>query len=40
MALEEELGTGIPTVFQGNIMVILLNAVRIWWNNNYSVLHT
>ena len=39
IALEKELGTCIPTVFQGNIKTILLNAVRIWWNYNNSVLH-
>ena len=38
MALEEELGTCKPTVFQGNSMTILLNAVRVWQNNYYSVL--
>jgi hypothetical protein len=37
-ALEKELGTGKPTVFQGNIMTILLNAVRIRWNDTNSVL--
>ena len=36
--LEEELGTCKPTVFQLDIVMILLNAVRIRWNNNYSVL--
>ena len=36
---EEELGTRIPTVFQGNITVILLNVVRIRRDYNYSVLH-
>ena len=40
MALEEELGACIPTVFQGDIMVIVLNAVRIRWDNNYGVLLT
>jgi hypothetical protein len=39
MALEKELGTRIPTVLQVNIKTILLNAVRIWWNYNNSVLH-
>ena len=38
MALEEELLTCKPTVFQGNSMMILLNAVRVLWNNNHSVL--
>ncbi len=37
-ALEEELGTCEPTVFQGDIMTILLNTVRIRWNNNNGVL--
>ena len=32
IALEKELGTCIPTVLQGNIKTILLNAVRIRWN--------
>ncbi len=36
---EEELGPCSPTVFQSNIMVIFLDAVRIWWNNQYSILH-
>ena len=40
MALEEELGTCRPTVLQGNSMVILLNAVRVWLNNYYSVLYS
>ena len=31
IALEEELGTCIPTVLQVNIKTILLNAVRIGW---------
>jgi hypothetical protein len=42
IALEEELGTCTPTVFQGYIMTILqflLNVVRIRWNNNNSVLN-
>ena len=38
MALEEELRTCIPTVFQRNSMTILLNAVRVRQNNNHSVL--
>jgi hypothetical protein len=37
-ALEEELWTCKPTVFQGDIMTILLNAERIRWNNNNAVL--
>ncbi len=36
--LKTELGTSKPTVFQGDIMMILLNAVRIRWNYNNSVL--
>ena len=40
IALEEELGTCKPTFFQRDIMMILFNAVRIRWNNNYSVLLT
>ncbi len=39
IALEKELGTCIPTILQVNIKTIFLNAVRIWWNYNYSVLH-
>ena len=38
MALEEELLTCKPTVFQGNGMMILLKAVRVWLNNYYVVL--
>ena len=38
IALEKELGTCIPTVLQVNIKMILLNAVRIWWNYNNRVL--
>ena len=38
IALEEELRTCIPTVFQRNSMTILLNAVRVRRNNNHSVL--
>jgi hypothetical protein len=40
MAGEEELGTGIPTVFQGNIVAIFLQAVRIRWDDYYGILHT
>ena len=40
IALEKELGTCIPTVLQGNIQTILLNAVWIRWNNNNCVLLT
>ena len=38
IALEKELGTCIPTVFQGYFKTNLLNAVRIWWNYNNGVL--
>ena len=38
IALEKQLGTCIPTVFQGDIMTILLDTVRIQWNNKHSVL--
>jgi hypothetical protein len=37
---EEELGTCIPTVLQGNIVAILLNAVRKRWDHNNGILHT
>ncbi len=37
-APEKKLGTCKPTVFQGDIMMILLNAVRIRWNIDNSVL--
>ena len=40
MAREEELGACIPTVFQGDIMMILLNTERIRWNNNDGFVHT
>ena len=42
VALEEELGTGIPTVFKRNIGNIFCDAVRIWrdHNNGVRVLHT
>ncbi len=36
---EKELGTGIPHVFQGNIMMILLKIVGIWMDNEHGVLH-
>jgi hypothetical protein len=39
VAAEEELGQCCPTVFQVNIMAILLNAVRVWRNNQHSILH-
>ena len=38
MAGEEELGSCIPTVFQGNINTILLDAVRVWGDNKYRIL--
>ncbi len=37
---EEELGTSIPTVLQGNIVVIILNAVRKRRDQNNGILHT
>ena len=37
---EEELGTCIPTVLQGNIVAILLNAVLKWRDHNNGILHT
>jgi hypothetical protein len=37
---EEELGMGIPTVLQGNIMAIILNAVRKLRDHNNGILHT
>ena len=39
VAGEEELGACSPTVLQGNIMAILLNGVRVWRNDQYSILH-
>ena len=33
MANEVELGTGIPTVIQGYTVAVLLDAVRIWWDD-------
>ncbi len=36
---EKELGTGVPHVFQENIMMILLKIVGIWWDNEYGILH-
>jgi hypothetical protein len=38
VAAEEELGPRSPAVFQGNIMAIFLDAVKICWNNQYSIL--
>jgi len=40
IACEEELLVCIPTVFPGDITMILLDAVRIRRNNNHGVLHT
>ena len=40
VAGKEELGASIPTVFQGNILGNLLNAVRIRRDNKDGVLHT
>jgi len=40
VAGKEKLWTSIPTVFQRNIVVVLLNAVRIRRDNKYGVLHT
>ncbi len=40
VALEEELGACIPTVFKGNIVYIFCNAVRIWLDHDNGVLHT
>jgi len=38
VAAEEELGQCSPTIFQVNSMVILPNAVRVWGNNQHSIL--
>jgi hypothetical protein len=40
VALEEELGACIPTVFQENIVYIFCDAVRIWRDHEDCVLHT
>ena len=40
MASEEELGTGIQTVIQGYTVAVLLEAVRIRWDNNNGILLT
>ena len=40
VALEEELGACIPTVFKGNIVYIFCDAVRIWRDHGNGVLHT
>ncbi len=41
MAGEEELGAGIPTlaVLEGNIIMVLLDAVRIQGGHDYGILH-
>jgi hypothetical protein len=39
VAGKEKLWTSIPTVFQRNLVVVLFNAVRIWRDNQDSVLH-
>ena len=40
VALKEELGACIPTVFKGNIGYIFCDAVRIWQDHDNGVLHT
>ena len=40
VALEEELGTCIPTGFKRNIGNIFCDAVRIWRDHDNGVLHT
>ncbi len=40
VAVEEELGACIPTVFKGNMVYIFCDAVKIWWDHDYGVLHT
>ncbi len=40
VALEEELGACIPTIFKGNIVFIFCDAVRIWRDHDNGVLHT
>ena len=40
VALEEELGACIPTVFKGNIVYVFCNAVRIWRDHDDGILHT
>ena len=39
VAAEEELGACSPTVLQGNILAILLDGIRVWRNDQYSILH-
>jgi hypothetical protein len=38
IASEVELGTGIPTVIQGYTVAVLLDAVRIWWDDQNGIL--
>ena len=38
MASEEELGTDIPTVIQEYTVTVLLEAVRIWWDDHNGIL--
>jgi len=38
MTGKEELWTGIPTVFQGYTVAVLLEAVRIRWDDNNGIL--
>jgi hypothetical protein len=38
MAGEEVLGQSGPTVFQDNIMPVLLDRVQVWRNNQYGIL--
>ena len=40
MVCEKQLETDIPTVIQGCIVAVLLEAVRIQWDDNYGILHT
>jgi hypothetical protein len=38
IASEVELWTGIPTVIQGYTVAVLLEAVRIWWDDHNGIL--
>jgi hypothetical protein len=40
VALEEEFGARIPTVFKGNINNIFCDAVKIWLDHDNGILHT
>jgi hypothetical protein len=40
MANEVELGTGIPTVIQGYTVAVLLESVKIRWDDNNGILLT